>query len=88
MTHCLCALFFQLEAPLFVTWFQCVVCLVCLFLLSFLGENYPQIDKFPAFTIDLKVARQVGRTTVARICHMVVQITVDCHPIQLWGKDD
>lgn len=49
----------KLEAPLFVTWFQCVVCLVCLFLLSFLGENYPQIDKFPAFTIDLKVARQV-----------------------------
>lgn len=53
---------FQLDAPLFVTWFQCVVCLVCLFLLSFLGEDYPWIDKFPAFSIDLKVARQVGIT--------------------------
>lgn len=49
----------KLEAPLFVTWFQCVVCLVCLFLLSFLGDKYPWIDKFPAFNIDLKVAREV-----------------------------
>lgn len=49
----------KLDAPLFVTWYQCVVCLFCLFLLSFLGEKYPWIDKFPAFTIDLKVARQV-----------------------------
>ena len=52
-------LYFQLDAPLFVTWFQCVVCLVCLFLLSFLGDKYPWIDKFPAFNIDLKVAREV-----------------------------
>lgn len=51
---------FQLDAPLFVTWFQCVVCLVCLFLLSFLGDKYPWIDKFPAFNIDLKVAREVS----------------------------
>lgn len=43
-----------------MTWFQCVVCLICLFFLSFLGESYPRIDKFPAFSIDLKVARQVG----------------------------
>lgn len=49
----------KLDAPLFVTWFQCVVCLICLFFLSFLGESYPRIDKFPAFSIDLKVARQV-----------------------------
>lgn len=53
-------LYFQLDAPLFVTWFQCVVCLVCLFLLSFLGDKYPRIDKFPAFNIDLKVAREVS----------------------------
>lgn len=52
--------YFQLDAPLFVTWFQCVVCLVCLFLLSFLGDKYPWIDKFPAFNIDLKVAREVS----------------------------
>lgn len=43
-----------------MTWFQCVVCLICLFFLSFFGENYPRIGKFPAFSIDLKVARQVG----------------------------
>lgn len=57
-------LFFQLDAPLFVTWFQCVVCLVCLFLLSFLGDKYPLIDKFPAFNIDLKVAREVSNSYI------------------------
>lgn len=57
-------LFFQLDAPLFVTWFQCVVCLVCLFLLSFLGDKYPWIDKFPAFNIDLKVAREVSNSYI------------------------
>lgn len=35
------------------------MCLICLFLLSFLGDKYPWIDKFPAFTIDLKVSREV-----------------------------
>ena len=49
----------QLNAPLFITWFQCVISLVCLFLLSFLGEKFPWIDKFPAFSIDFKIARQV-----------------------------
>ena len=64
-TKCLlCLCFFQLDAPLFVTWFQCVVCLVCLFLLSFLGDKYPWIDKFPAFNIDLKVAREVSCVTI------------------------
>ena len=58
---------FQLDAPLFVTWFQCVVCLVCLFLLSFLGDKYPWIDKFPAFNIDLKVAREVS--TCSNYCY-------------------
>ena len=60
-------LYFQLDAPLFVTWFQCVVCLVCLFLLSFLGDKYPWIDKFPAFNIDLKVAREVSNIYFMKI---------------------
>ncbi|XP_031556605.1 GDP-fucose transporter 1-like isoform X2 [Actinia tenebrosa] len=49
----------KLNAPLFITWFQCVITVVCLFLLSFLGEKYPWIDKFPDFIIDLSVAKQV-----------------------------
>ena len=78
--YCLLLCFaFQLDAPLFVTWFQCVVCLVCLFLLSFLGEDYPRIDKFPAFSIDLKVARQVGTWLVS-----LAKLTN--HSTQYWGK--
>ena len=40
------------------------MCLVCLFLLSFLGDKYPWIDKFPAFNVDLKVAREVRNSYV------------------------
>jgi len=35
-----------------------------LFLLSFLGDKYPWIDKFPAFNIDLKVAREVSNSYI------------------------
>lgn len=50
---------FQLEAPLFITWFQCLVSIAVIFLLSLLEENYPAIDKFPAFKIEIEVAKQV-----------------------------
>lgn len=49
----------KLDAPLFVTWYQCLVTVICIYFLSFIGDKYPQIEKFPAFTIDLKVARQI-----------------------------
>ncbi|EDO42347.1 predicted protein [Nematostella vectensis] len=49
----------KLDAPLFVTWYQCVVTVICLFFLSLLGDRYPWIDTFPAFHIKLSVAKQV-----------------------------
>ncbi|XP_046840257.1 GDP-fucose transporter 1-like isoform X2 [Xenia sp. Carnegie-2017] len=49
----------KLDAPLFVTWYQCVVTVICIYFLSFLGDKYPRIGKFPAFSIDLKISRQV-----------------------------
>ena len=49
----------KLDAPLFVTWYQCVVTVVCIYFLSFIGDRYPQIEKFPAFSIDFKVSRQI-----------------------------
>ena len=58
---------FQLNAPLFITWFQIIVSLVILFLLSFLGDKYPWIDKFPAFSIELKIARQVRILATAHL---------------------
>jgi hypothetical protein len=36
-----------------------VVTVVCIYFLSFIGDKYPQVEKFPAFSIDLKVSRQV-----------------------------
>jgi hypothetical protein len=49
-----------------VTWYQCVVTVVCIYFLSFIGDKYPQIEKFPAFSIDFKVSRQVMYSGVAR----------------------
>lgn len=49
----------KLDAPLFITWYQCVTSVVVLFFLSLLGDKYPKIDKFPAFRIDLNVSKQV-----------------------------
>jgi len=49
----------KLDAPLFITWYQCVVSIIVLFFLSLLGDRYPSIDKFPAFHIDINIAKQV-----------------------------
>lgn len=49
----------QLDAPLFITWYQCVVSLVVLFFLSLLGDKYPAIDKFPVFQINPEICKQV-----------------------------
>jgi len=49
----------KLDAPMFITWYQCVTSLFVIFLLSLIGDKCASIDKFPAFKIDLSVARQV-----------------------------
>ncbi|XP_037816088.1 GDP-fucose transporter 1 [Lucilia sericata] len=37
----------KLEAPLFVTWFQCVVSAIICFVMSRLGKQYPNVISFP-----------------------------------------
>ncbi|XP_065670561.1 GDP-fucose transporter 1 isoform X3 [Hydra vulgaris] len=49
----------KLDAPMFITWFQCIVSVFVLFLLSFLGDKYPNIDTFPVFHINLNVVKQI-----------------------------
>lgn len=47
----------KFDAPLFVTWFQCLVSVgICGILAGFASQGY---IKFPAFTIDFKIAREV-----------------------------
>eukprot|EP00794_Sanderia_malayensis_P006088 gene6088-6791_t len=49
----------KLDAPLFITWYQCITSVICIFMLSLLGDKFPSIDKFPAFKIDLSVAKEI-----------------------------
>jgi len=51
----------QLEAPIFITWYQCVVAVGVCWVLGWLSKNVPQTfgGMFPAFHINLEVARQI-----------------------------
>eukprot|EP00111_Clytia_hemisphaerica_P021804 TCONS_00064105-protein len=67
---------FKLDAPIFITWYQCVFSLLILFLLSFLGDKYPSIDKFPEFQLNPEICKQimplsivfVGMITANNLC--------------------
>lgn len=66
----------KLEAPIFITWYQCVVSLLVIFLLSFVGDKFAHIETFPAFKIDFAVAKSilplsivfVGMITANNLC--------------------
>ncbi|XP_037949877.1 GDP-fucose transporter 1 [Teleopsis dalmanni] len=50
----------NLEAPLFVTWFQCVVSTTICFTMSCLGKKYPEFIKFPdGNPLDIDTVRKV-----------------------------
>jgi len=49
----------KLDAPLFVTWFQCVVSTVLCAILSVAAKLFPQKITFPEFRIDPKISREV-----------------------------
>jgi len=51
----------KLEAPLFITWYQCVVAIGICWILGWLSVNMPQQfgGMFPLFRVDLEVARQI-----------------------------
>lgn len=71
----------KFEAPLFVTWYQCVVSLfICAFLAGVASYGY---ITFPAFKIDLKIARDilplscvfVGMISANNLCLKYVSIS-------------
>ena len=49
----------QLDAPVFVTWYQCLVTVALCMLLSQLAARYPNYVTFPEFNIDKKLSREV-----------------------------
>ncbi|EDV29725.1 uncharacterized protein TRIADDRAFT_20354 [Trichoplax adhaerens] len=49
----------KLNAPIFVTWFQCIVAVMICFGLGLIGNKFRGIEEFPAFEIDVKIAREV-----------------------------
>ncbi|CAH1783742.1 unnamed protein product [Owenia fusiformis] len=49
----------KLDAPLFVTWFQCVVTVALCGILGVLAKLMPGHITFPEFKIDVKVSREV-----------------------------
>nr|CAG4646347.1 EOG090X081X [Macrothrix elegans] len=48
-----------LDAPLFVTWFQCVVTVLICYILAFTGKCFPSLGKFPELTLDAQVMLKV-----------------------------
>lgn len=51
----------QLEAPLFITWFQCVVAVAVCWIFSWLSTNVPQHfgGMFPPFHLNLDIAKRI-----------------------------
>ncbi|XP_062917746.1 GDP-fucose transporter 1 [Mobula hypostoma] len=57
--HLLASPALQLDAPLFVTCFQCLVTVLLCFFLNALATFCPGLVDFPSITFDLKVSREV-----------------------------
>lgn len=47
----------KLDAPLFVTWYQCVVTVAICVLLSYMSKIFPDYVSFPKVDFDLKICR-------------------------------
>ncbi|XP_046380436.1 GDP-fucose transporter 1-like [Haliotis rufescens] len=58
----------KLDAPLFVTWFQCVVTVLLCALLSVFGQIFPGKVNFPPFVIDLKLCRATLPLSIIFVC--------------------
>jgi solute carrier family 35 (GDP-fucose transporter), member C1 len=70
--------------PIFVTWFQLVIALICCTVLGFLGKNGVEaLSMFPALEYDLNVAKQVfplaavfvGMVGFNNLCLLYVEVT-------------
>ncbi|XP_067929349.1 GDP-fucose transporter 1-like [Watersipora subatra] len=49
----------KLDAPLFITWFQCIVTILLCWIFSVMSRFWPNAFSFPEFKIDVKVSREV-----------------------------
>ncbi|CAD6185341.1 unnamed protein product [Caenorhabditis auriculariae] len=49
----------KLDAPLFVTWYQCLVTVFLCLGLSFLSQTFPKAISFPQMSFDQKISREV-----------------------------
>ncbi|KAK7476521.1 hypothetical protein BaRGS_00032269 [Batillaria attramentaria] len=58
----------KLNAPLFVTWFQCVVTVLLCFLLSILSQFIPDVISFPAVKLDLRLCRATLPLSIIFVC--------------------
>lgn len=58
----------KLDAPLFITWYQCVVTVVMCFLLSYLAKFLPNFISFPEMSVDPKLCRATLPLSVVFVC--------------------
>lgn len=49
----------KFDAPLFITWYQCVVSVLICVVCSFISKYRPDIIQFPSYHVDLKISRDV-----------------------------
>lgn len=50
----------SLDAPLFVTWFQCVVTVIICYFLSYGAKVFPRLGKFPELVLDRQIMIKVS----------------------------
>lgn len=53
----------KLDAPLFVTWYQCVVTVALCWACGTLSQSQPHLITFPAFKPDRKISREVSSSS-------------------------
>ncbi|KAL4230272.1 hypothetical protein ACF0H5_010658 [Mactra antiquata] len=67
-TNTLLYFILQLDAPLFVTWYQCVVTVILCFLLSIVARYVPDYVNFPEMNIDPKLCRATLPLSIVFVC--------------------
>ncbi|XP_072516965.1 GDP-fucose transporter 1 isoform X2 [Salminus brasiliensis] len=58
----------DLDAPLFITFFQCLVSLCLCWVMNVVSTFYPSCVDFPSIKVDLKVSREILPLSVVFIC--------------------
>ena len=58
----------KLDAPLFVTWYQCVVTVAACYLIQAAARLFPGTITFPSLQLDMKIIKQVLPLSVVFVC--------------------